>query len=321
MEAPYLDKNFVKNLNDTAEVFISRGFTVFPVKEDKTPMVDSWSVYKPISIEAFKKLSSKCWGMALCMGGKKKLTAIDFDLKYDLTGNLFDRYKSSVDISILKKMNVNTTKNRGYHLIFSCPVVEANQVLAARPTTLEELEVTFEKNRHKGILDASRAVVNDTKRVLIETRGEGGYILIPPSFGYKSVYGKLNVIKFQEYNELMEAARSFNEVYDSVKRGYSDNEDLIEAFNKDNVGLDILTKYGWTPTYDNGKDVRLLRPGNTYSKSSALFDRHLNKFYVFSTSSVFRPNTAYDPFDILCAIEFGGNVKKAVNWLENGDSI
>lgn len=318
MQPPHLDKNFVNELNASAEVFIKRGFTVFPVKEDKTPMVNSWDVNKPITIEEFKKLSARSWGMALCMGGKKKLTAIDFDLKYDLTGNLFERYKSMINVPLLKKMNVNTTKNKGYHLIFSCPVVEANQVLAARATIESELLQTFEKNKHKGILDASRSVVNDTKRVLIETRGEGGYILIPPSFGYKSVYGKLNVIKFYEYNELMEAARTFNEVYDSVKRGYSENEDLIEAFNKDNIGLDILTKYGWTATYDNGKDVRLLRPGNTYSKSSALFDRHANKFYVFSTSSVFRPNIAYDPFDILCAIEFGGNVKKAVNWLENG---
>jgi hypothetical protein len=150
-------------------------------------------------------------------------------------------------------MNVNTTKNKGYHLIFSCPVVEANQVLAARATIESELLQTFEKNQHKGILDASRSVVNDTKRVLIETRGEGGYILIPPSFGYKSVYGKLNVIKFQEYNELMEAARSFNEVYDSVKRGYSENEDLIEAklmhaikslcVSNDNISTDKLKRY------------------------------------------------------------------------------
>ena len=82
--------------------------------------------------------------MALICGGANNITALDFDLKYDFSGDLIDRYKAKIPKSLLKKMFVQKTQSGGYHFVFSCPhILEGNQKLASRFTTADEKHRTY----------------------------------------------------------------------------------------------------------------------------------------------------------------------------------
>lgn len=55
--------------------------------------------------------------------------------------------------------------------------------------------------------------------MLIETRGEGGYVVAAPSPGYQFIHGKPNacpLITTIERDTLLDIARSFNQYYESL---------------------------------------------------------------------------------------------------------
>ena len=112
---------------EVVKTYLSKGYSIIPVTKDKNPAIDSWGkyIYNPIPVDKVPELFKNADGIALLMGGKKKLTTIDIDLKYDLTGTLFDRLKKEIGSKLLSKLCCHSTRNKGYHLIFSCEKVEA----------------------------------------------------------------------------------------------------------------------------------------------------------------------------------------------------
>ena len=305
-----------KQILEEAKYLIDNGYSIIPVTNTKVPMCESYNVNTPFTLNQF--ISYNPEGIGLLMGGPKKLTGLDFDLKYDLSGSIMDNYKSQIDLELLTKMRVHSTKNKGNHFIFSCDVVEANQVLAQRQTTDDEVKLTLFEDLAKGktFKEATKHAGNDDARVLIETRGEGGYIVWPPSFGYNHVYGEIHKITFGEYETLMNVARSLNEYTLPVKRTKfmgDDEEDFLESFNKKNNGLDIIKHFGWTETRRIGKDVRLRRPGHTDAKDSAVFDTETNTLVVYTTSTSFRAREGYKPADIVALLQYSNNYRKMFN--------
>ena len=314
-----------------AKVYAKEGFTTIPVDKNKQPALSSWHKFqtRPMDDKEIEEHFSGngVSGIALLTGGVNKITALDFDLKYDLTGNLLDRYKRKVPIELLKKMLVNSTKNNGYHFVYQCDVIEGNQKLAQRETTEEEIEQIY--NERKPIVGVKQAMLEATRdkvRVLIETRGgtetkSGGYIVIPPTEGYKKLAGKLTKITPEEYEILTSAAREFNEYETRNKRlvaaqqGLSkEGESPFDAFNRDGNILSILLQNGWKEVRQYSADVRLKRPGATHSSSSALLDTKSNLLNVFTTSSELEVGT-HSASDVFIQLEANGDVKKAYRML------
>lgn len=317
----------MSNYLDIAKKYSSAGYSVIPVTSEKIPAIRDWSQFqtRPMTEKECELHFSNCWGIALLMGGLKKASAIDFDLKYDLSGDLFERYKESLPNELLKKMFVQTTKNKGYHFIFSSDIVEPNQKLASRYTTEYEKHSTYmeaftdEKTRSKALKIAS----NDKVRVLLETRGgsttvSGGYVVMSPSPGYNFIYGKINHISVEEYNLILQTARAFNDVIEERKdiRLEKYKEWKLSPFEDFNVRFDVIsyleengwevTKNGWTKN-----SVRLKRAGNPKSGSSALFDLNTRVFNCFSTSTSFQVGRGYTPTDVFVELDCDGDLSAA----------
>jgi hypothetical protein len=309
--------NYIK----IAKAYAKAGYSVIPVNSNKIPSIKQWKEYQNKSMDEkeCELYFDNVYGMALLCGGKNKVTAIDFDLKYDLSGDLFERFKEKLGKEILQKMYVQSTKNGGYHLVFSCNKVEGNQKLASRYTTCYEQHQTYMDNYNQ-IATRDKAIkiaTNDRTRVLIETRGEGGYICINPTPNYTKVYGKLQEISEAEYEVIMNTAREFNEIAEvkkDIRTSKYDEWKLspFKDYNERGDVLHLLAVNGWDQVgRQHGRSVRLKRPGQTHAKSSALFDTETHVFNVFSTSTVFDINKGYTPSDIFIELECNGDVTEA----------
>lgn len=301
----------------TAKKYIEKGYSVIPITKDKNPSIQSWGqyMYTPISLSLVEDVFGPAWGIALLMGGKNHLTAIDVDSKYDLTNTLWDRLQEEIAEELLSKMWINKTMNGGFHLVFSCSKTEGNQKLAARSTTDTEKIETFQQEVDKGSPAevALKAGYSDTTRVLIETRGLGGYILIPPSPGYETIRGKIQTLTTEEYDFVLDTCRSFNEYIKPV-RNYAISKlerdkgsDILASFNKSADVVKILEDFGWSQVGVEGTRIKMKRPGNVSSKDSGWFDTENRIFWVFSTSTSFRANESYTAVDVLLELRYNGD--------------
>ncbi len=290
------------NYVEIAKQYSKAGFIVIPVSSLKNPTIKNWTNIKsPFSDEECEKLFKGVWGIGLVMGGAKNLTTIDVDTKYALTSDFFQRFKESIPIDILKKMYYQSTMSGGAHFVFSCKKVGKNEKLANRPTTCYEQHDTY-MSAFNNLSTRDRAIKIaslDKVRVLLETRSEGGFIVLAPSPGYESKYGKIQEITEEEYDIIFEVARSFNE-YTELHKDFKQDKIIrdtgvnpFEKYNEEGDFLDLLLSNGWETVSQNSNTVRLKRAGNPNSKSSALLDLDSNIFNCFSTSTIFEPNKGY----------------------------
>ena len=308
------------DFREEAKRYIEAGFSVIPVNERKNPSIPKWGLYqvRVMTDKEIEKYFSDCFGIALLCGGKWGVVAIDFDLKYDLTGNVYDRYKEIVPNELLKKMYVQTTKNQGYHFAFKAPNTRmfGNEKLASRQTTAYERDLTYKEafNDPETRDKAYKIMYNDKSRVLIETRSgnkeaAGGYILVAPTEGYKRIFGKIQQISEEEYDILMDAARELNEVRDlhNKSKNYNFDNDWeispFDDFNETGDIVQVLMDNGWVVIDENSRNVRFKRPGQVHSASSALYDKERRIFNCFSTSTEFDTGKGYNPIGVFAMLE------------------
>jgi hypothetical protein len=243
---------------------------------------------------------AKAKGVAVICGKiSGNLGILDIDAKYDLSGSLWSDFLDLLPDYLKPKLYIVETKNNGYHIYYFCEALNGNTKLAQRYTTDQERKDT----------------PHDKVRVLIETREEGGYAVAPPTVGYK-IAGALEIptITAEERQQLFEAARSFNQVYDEVRESKAQVNDgfslsPFDDYNKrgqDDM-INRLVSAGWKVVTSNSKKVVFLRPGKTESKSSGDFNYDKNWFCVFTTSSEFEPLKAYKPAAVFCKLECRDN--------------
>ena len=313
-----------------ARNYTQRGYSVIPVSPvTKLPTIPNWGKYQiaPMPEVDVEKHFSNAEGIALLMGGSTRLVALDADMKYDLSEDLWDRFKSAVPNKILKKCLCQATKNKGYHLVFIAPESRlfGSEKLASRHTTANEKHITYmthfnnEATRDKAMLVAS----GDKSRVLFETRSGNkkirqSYILVSPTPGYSIIYGKIQELTEDEYDILMETARSFNEykTSDSLPRKLTDKNTNwkitpLDHYNEEGDVVALLIKHGWEIVDEYGKNVRFKRPGQTHAKSSAMFDITTRIFNCFSTSTDFDCSKGYNPVGVYMILNCDNDPFKA----------
>jgi hypothetical protein len=284
---------------EVAKTYYSLGFSVVPVKSTKLP-IGKWKENQTTLIEPSDNFVG-AWGIAMICGKVSGgLECLDLDLKYDTTGKLFAEYKQLIEDTcpgLLKKMVVQSTMSGGYHFLYRCEEVAGNQKLASRLSTDEE----------KALNPKEKA------KVLLETRGEGGFFVVTPSPGYSLIYGNFeNICKIskEEREVLLSCARSFNQVFDEVKPVIKKQEPLpageitpLDDYNLRGDGLSTLQEHGWVVKQQRGPKSLLLRPGGT-GMWSADYDSERKCLYVFSSSTEFEPSKAYSNSAILAHLKY-----------------
>ena len=306
------------SLIDVACEYTQIGISIIPVDNTNQP-IGKWKDAQNTRLDpkthyGFKQTTF--YGIGVVAGKiSGNMEIIDVDCKYDLTGTLFEDYKKSIsqiNPSLLKKMVVERTRNKGYHLIYKCETIEGNKKLANRPATEEEKKIKKEK-----------------EKVLIETRGEGGFFAVAPSPGYEIIYGsidKINTITPEERDVLFNCARTFTTVVDPIveprktkdKTDYSGLKSPFEDFNDRGDIVEYLLAEGWTETGKHGESIMLLRPGGE-KKWSADYHTEKKLLYVFTQSSEFEANKAYNHSQVLATLKFNKDFSATAKFLlDNG---
>lgn len=281
--------------------YISNGICVIATDSEKRSC-KGWKQYedKIITIEEAEKLFElpHAKGLAIVCGPPSgNLEVIDIDTKYDLTKTLYDDYLQAIkdnDESLYNSLMVIQTRSGGYHLYYRCETITGNKKLARRPT--EEYE---------------RDNKDDKVRVLIETRGYRGYVIAPPTEGYSVIRGEaIPTITPDQREVLWELARTFNQLIDepvrsSASRGYNAKEYGLSPFEDYNNRGDIvslLEKHNWKVISENNEKVVFRRPGKDIG-TSGNYNKVKKWFSVFTTSSVFEPEKAYQPYAVYAVLE------------------
>jgi hypothetical protein len=203
------------------------------------------------------------------------------------------------------------TPGGGVHWFWRCAEIGGNTKLARRPEPTDE-------NPH-GV------------KVLIETRGEGGFAIVAPSNGrvhpsggaYERISGdwdSVTTITPDERRALFDLARTFDEMPPPAPVDHFDSTVRVgdrpgDRFAEENGWGDILRPHGWTYVFDRDGVMYWRRPGKDYGISATTNYGGSNLLYVFSSSTEFEPEQSYTKFGAYAVLNHGGDYRAAATAL------
>lgn len=230
--------------------------------------------------------------------------------------------------------------------------VQGNTKLARRPSTPAELATYQETERGKanatmeGDKLAQRLARIDAltpervPQVLVETRGEGGYLVTAPSAGRTHATGKpwallaggpatCPVLTIDERDALHVAASTFDAM--PVRDDFPTQPPLAggapsgdgqrpgDDYNARATWDDILTPHGWQRVKKLGSGWGWVRPGKNphdgISATTGTSADGVDRLYVFSTSTEFETEKPYSKFAAHALLEHGGDMAGAASAL------
>lgn len=287
-----------KEIKDKAQEYLKAQLSVIPTKEDKLPALPSWKPYQSQRIKEDEVeglfTGANVKGLAIICGAiSGGLEVIDVDTKHDTTGSLWDELRGLIEDNLpelYSRLVIAQTKSGGYHIYYRCSSIAGN------------LKLSTKLNRE----------------VLIETRGEGGYVIAPPTPKYTYIQGEpgnIPTITPEDREILFSIAKSFNELEEikpKVTTSTTYNSTGLSPFEDYNQRGDIvalLESKGWKVVNQRGQRINLLRPGSTDSKTSGNYHTGLKVLRVFSSSTGFNPDKGYSPSQVFSLLECNGDNK------------
>lgn len=289
-----------KEIKDKAKEYLKAQLSVIPTKEDKLPALPSWKPYQSQRIKEDEVeglfTGANVKGLAIICGAiSGGLEVIDVDTKHDTTGSLWDELRGLIEDNLpelYSRLVISQTKSGGYHIYYRCKEIKGNLKLATKLN----------------------------KEVLIETRGEGGYVIAPPTPKYTYIQGEpgnIPTITPEDRDILFSISKSFNELEEiktkvNTPTSTTYNSTGLSPFEDYNQRGDIvglLESKGWRVVNQRGERINLLRPGSTDSKTSGNYHTGLRVLRVFSSSTEFNPDKGYSPAQVFSLLECNGDNK------------
>lgn len=290
------------------------GLSVLPPKEDGSKAPDGQWLYFQQHRASLAQINS--WygivGTPLRSGCGLVCGAVSGNLEcfeFDSGGRLYEHYKATARalghgdlIDRLDQGYLEQSPSGGYHWLYRCDVISGNTKLA----------------------------VAADKQSLIETRGEGGYIIVAPSNGkvhkegaYKLLNGgfaSIPRITPEERLTLWDIARLFDEpIVDRadpwvMKYSSIGNTAPWDEYNARTTWRDLLVEHGWTHVFTRDGVQYWRRPGKDHSHSATVNFGGSDRLKCFSSSCEFdnSPGVTYSRFGAYAVWEHGGDWKAAV---------
>lgn len=310
---------FVPTVYQTALAAWHRGISVVPIPPNGTKCPSfSWSAYQKRRATASELRS---WfrdarnGIALITGAVSGgLEVLDFD-----TREIYQAWSERMDHEGWGSLHARLVQGyleaspNGIHLLYRCSTIERNQKLAT----------------------SSREGVSHNK-TMIETRGEGGLIVVAPSCGgvhpsgkpYVVLQGKIPTIETitpAERQILLALARSFHvsPIVASVPhrkehmtvQKKSTGQRPGDLYNQHVTWEDVLEPYGWTLVHLCDRIGYWRRPGKDFGISATTNYHSWDLLYVFSTSTIFEAGRWYSKFHAYTLLERRGDFAAAASAL------
>ncbi len=298
-------------VRETVRAAVKAGISVLPPKEDgsKRPDVASWKRYQQeqATPEELKKWWPGHTGVAYVCGavsGGLELLELDADFYADFKATA-EALGHGPLLAKIEAGYLERSPGGGWHLLYRCSEVRGNTKLAQRPG-------------------------KSGPEVLIETRGEGGFVVVAPSNGkvhpsggkYTMVSGSVGTIADitdAERDALWKLARSFDQmpaspVAEPVKpkgktRSTGNANDLRpgDDFNINVSWEDVMAGHGWVQVYNRNGVGYWRRPDKHEGWSATTNHAGSNLLWVFTSSSVFLPGKSYSKFGAYTVLNHGGD--------------
>lgn len=236
------------------------------------------------------------WVGVACGMVSGNLEVIDFDVPEGFTEppkfGPWCEFVQKHDPDLYDRLVVAKTMSNGRHVYYRCPEIEGNQKLA-----MQDL------NGKAG-------------KPFIETRGEGGFVVCPPSKGYEWLSGSpssIPTISPDERELLLTSARMFDETpevaaptTESVRQRTNSTEGLRpgDDFNARTDWETLLSDDGWTVHHRQGSVTYWTRPDKSKKAGQSATTNHggTDRLKVHTTSTVLDPvPQSYDRFGYYAA--------------------
>lgn len=308
------------------------GLNVIGIK-DKIPFEGKWKQHQEQMREP--QIINAPSLAVICGKVSGNLECLDIDLKYDITKSLYNKLKRKVDArdpNLITKMLIIKTPSGGYHWVYRCKKIEGNiPDLARRESTLAELKLK----------------PKDKVKVLIETRGEGGYIATNSHMReYRTERDKYKIVH-RDFDDISEISETEREIIFSCSREFNQIEEEIQintielqksfnitrenkgetpwaAFNSRGDIRKVLMDADWTSVRVSGDLEYWLRPGDTNAIHSGNHSISRNCFTSFSSSTELIPGKSYSAFALYFTLHHNGDFRRAASVLRSegfGDAV
>lgn len=210
------------------------------------------------------------------------------------------------------------TPSGGYHWLYRVNgQPRRNLKLARRPATAGELNIN----------------PDEKIKVLIETRGEGGFTIVAPSGGRTHPAGSawrrlegapatIPTLTVEERDALHAIASTFDQM-PQVEAEHREARPRIEGdplrpgddYNQRADWTEILQPHGWTYTGQLGGTHTWRRPGKNIGISATTGRNDGDNLYVFSSSTAFETEKPYSKFAAYTLLEHDGDFSNAAKAL------
>ena len=312
------------NLLPIARQYLAAGLCVVPISAsgEKRPDLKEWKNLeqrRPSSEEIENWFSRpKPMGIGIITGKTSgNLEVLDFDESI-LFGRFLELAEKNGLLDLVRSLPLEESPRPGQHLFYCCSEIAGNLKLARRKIGVDE----------KG---------HPKVKTLIESRGEGGFIVVSPTPAechelkkpYILLSGSLTAIPTiapEQRKNLLALARSFNEYIEinklitgDAKKSSKENEGTRpgDDFNSRSTWPEILEPHGWKAVYSRGETTCWRRPDKSRGISATTNHAGSNLLYVFSSSTIFESERGYSHFSAYAMLNHKGDFKAAAKDLAN----